>query len=380
MGAGSSGAKYAVDKVKHASTEDIRTVIQELSTEERGRLTACLDLHSSGPRSSAGVAEMLDRCDIGRRGAKDMPRPSVFQRGSQVVVNEGVLRGAPNCRVAIKRESKKFIFDQATTQRIRDQAGILRKLAHEHIVPVVDAYEDDSAFYLIMPLASAGSLFSTVKQKTLTEFETRNFTSQALSALAYVHKLRFVHTDVKPHNFLLNLVVGRFHVWLCDFGLANPLRPDGRVGFAGVRGTSGYYAPEMMNHEDYGTAVDIFSLGVMVHNLLCGYFPFDPPSNFEELDFDHKYWKHMSDASRAILLGMLDLEPATRLTAGVAVEHKWFSADVREEQKVEKLVTPPDASLKFHVAGSVPAIPGLAALLGEGQLSPTTRATSIGVP
>jgi len=263
---------------------------------------------------------------------------------------EGVLRTAPNCRVAIKKEAKKSIFDQETMQRTRDQANILRKLAHEHIVPVVDEYEDDSAFFLIMPLASAGSLFSAVRNKTLTEFETRNFTSQAISGLAHVHKLGFVHTDVKPHNFLLNLIGGRFHVWLCDFGLANPLRPDGRVGFAEVRGTFGYCAPEMIKRQDYGPPVDMFALGVTVHNLLLGYFPFDPPSNFEELDFEPRYWKHLSDASRAILVGMLDLEPATRLTAASAVDHEWFSADVREEQKVEKYVTPPDASNSMRPA------------------------------
>jgi serine/threonine protein kinase len=185
--------------------------------------------------------------------------------------------------------------------------------------------------------------------------------------LEHVHKLGFVHTDVKPHNFLLNPVDGRFHVWLCDFGLADLLRQDGSVGFAGLRGTSGYFAPEMMKHEDYGPAVDIFALGVTVHNLLLGYFPFDPPSNFEELDFDPRYWKHMSNASRDILVGMLDLDPATRLNAVAAAEHEWFYVDVSEEQKVEKYVPPPDASLMFHGAGSVPPLPGLAPLLGTDK-------------
>jgi serine/threonine protein kinase len=285
----------------------------------------------------------------------------------EIVVAEGVLRSAPNCRVAIKKQAKEFIFDHATMLRTREQADILRKLAHEHIVPLVDEYEDDSAFFLVMPFASAGSLFSRVRNKTLTEFETRNFTSQALSALEHVHKLGVVHTDVKPHNFLLNRIDGRFHVWLCDFGLADPLRPDGSVGFAGLRGTSGYFAPEMMKQQDYGPAVDIFALGVTMHNLLLGYTPFDPPSNFEELDFDPRYWKHMSDESRDMLVGMLDLDPAKRLTATAAAEHAWFSADVTEEQKVEKYVPPPDASLKFHAAGSVPPLPGLPQLMGRDK-------------
>jgi serine/threonine protein kinase len=274
----------------------------------------------------------------------------------EIVVAEGVLRSAPNCRVAIKKESKEFIFDKANMQRSREQADILRKLQHKHIVPVVEEYEDESAFFLVMPFASGGSLFRTVRNKTLTEFETRNFASQALSALKHVHKLGFVHTDIKPHNFLLNLVEGRFHVWLCDFGLADPVRADGTVAFTGLRGTSGYFSPEMMKRLDYGTAVDIFSLGVTIHNLLLGYAPFDPPSKFEELDFDPRYWKHMSNASRDILVGMMDLNPETRLTAVAAAEHEWFSADVNEEQQVEKYVPPPDASLKFHNAKSVPPL------------------------
>ena len=114
-------------------------------------------------------------------------------------------------------------------QRSREQADILRKLQHKHIVPVVEEYEDESAFFLVMPFASGGSLFRTVRNKTLTEFETRNFTSQALAAVEHVHKLGYVHADIKPHNFLLNPVEGKFHVWLCDFGLADPLRSDGSV-------------------------------------------------------------------------------------------------------------------------------------------------------
>merc|ERR1719473_1287416 len=75
----------------------------------------------------------------------------------------------------------------------------------------------------------------------------------------------------------------------------------------------------------------------------------------------------MSDASRDMLVGLLDLDPETRLTAIAAAEHAWFAADVSEEQKVEKYVPPPDASLKFHAAGSVPALPGMAALLGRDK-------------
>merc|ERR1719387_1444852 len=277
----------------------------------------------------------------------------------RIVVAEGVLRSAPNCRVAIKKEAKEFMKeDKVTMQHTRQQADVLRQLAHEHVVPVIDDYEDESAFYLVMPFAGGGSLFSKVRNKTLTEFETRNFASQALSALEHVHRLGYVHTDVKPHNFLLNPVQGKFQVWLCDFGFADPLREDGSVAFTGVRGTFGYLAPEMMKQLDYGPAVDIFALGVTVHTLLVGYAPFDPPSNFEELDFEPRDWKHMSNASRDILVGMLDLDPATRLTAVAAAEHEWFSADVKEEQKVEKYVPSPDARLKFHAAGSVPPLAG----------------------
>jgi serine/threonine protein kinase len=302
----------------------------------------------------------LDRYEL-KRSSKDAPL--LVYQGLRIVVAEGALRSAPKSRVAVKKETKEFISDKKDLQRTREQADVLRKLAHEHIVPVVEAYEDEAAFYLVMPFAIGGSLFSKVRNKTLTEFETRNFTSQALSALEHVHNLGFVHTDVKPHNFLLHPVEGRFHVWLCDFGFADPVRADGSVAFTILRGTFGYFAPEMIKQLDYGPAVDIFALGVTVHSLLVGYAAFDPPSHFEELDFDPRYWKHMSNASREIVAGMLDLDPETRLTAAAAAEHEWFSADVKEEQKVEKYVPAPDARLKFHAAGSVPPLEGMADLL-----------------
>jgi serine/threonine protein kinase len=279
----------------------------------------------------------------------------VYARGAETLVTRGkCLRS--DLPVAIKKISKQHIFDDGQLTRCRDEAEILRRVSHPNVVPLLDALETDAAFFLIMPLASEGSLFIRMRHKTVTEFEARNFASQALAGLRHVHALRWVHGDIKPHNFLLSEVDGRLVAQLCDFGMADPVGEDGTVKFTGLRGTSGYFAPEQLRGQNYGFGVDIFAFGVTLYALVCGYAPFDPPSNFEPLEFDPRDWKHVSREGTEFFERVLALQETQRLSAEVAALDAWFLAELSEEQPVEKFVPPPDTTVKFHSATSCPML------------------------
>jgi len=314
--------------------------------EKRPSLTAGAMAGSFPP---ASVLAQLYEEDDQSKGAP------VYARGFDTVVTLGRLRSSPGFQVAIKKVAKEKIFDRTHLERCRNEADILRRMAHKHVIPLLDALETEHAFLAVMPYAEKGSLWSYTQHRTVTEFEARNFVSQGLVALEHVHSKGWIHGDVKPHNFLLTAHGDRFAVLLCDFGLAEKTKSaTGEVKFTGIRGTSGYFAPEQLAHDDYSNAVDIFAFGVIVYAMLAGFGPFDPPSNFEELEFEPRYWKPMSKEVQDFLTGLLHLDPTQRVTAEAARHHAWHTADVSEEQKVEKFVPPPDFSVKFHHVDSCP--------------------------
>jgi len=251
-------------------------------------------------------------------------------------------------KCAVKCVFKERMYGEDQVQRAREEAGILHQLAHRRIIAVVAAMETEQAFITVMPYAACGTLHARSQFKTVTEFETRNFTSQALEALEFVHERGYLHGDIKPQNFLLTQAEDKFVVQLCDFGFVERLGDSGKVKYTGMRGTSGYFSPEMVAEQAYGAGVDVFALGCIVFQLLAGYEAFDPPSHFEELDFDPRYWKHMSPECVEFVEQVLDFNPDSRPCAAACFAKPWFAAKVSEEQPVEKFVPPPDPSLKFH--------------------------------
>lgn len=199
---------------------------------------------------------------------------------------------------------------------------------HPNVVGVMGSETVGEAILLATPYAQHGDLWSLIQYgKTYCEIEVRNCLAQMVASLRHVHNFGIVHGDVKPQNYLLYLVDGRYCAKLCDFGLADrPCPATGMVPFRGVRGTSGWFAPEMLAHEDYSYVMDLFACGLIAFRMLGGYPAFDPPSRFQDaVEFDESCWCHVSQGARGFIQRLLTLEPTNRGTAQSASEHEWIA-------------------------------------------------------
>lgn len=211
------------------------------------------------------------------------------------------------------------------------EVELLKSLKHPNIVSVKGCIDTRGKLYLIEELMGGGDLLEAIrKRKVFPEKEARRLFTQILSAIAFLHSNGVVHRDIKPDNMLLSsdsdeAVV----VKLADFGFAK------RVGSGILHtpcGSPVYTAPEIAREDSYDKSVDVWSAGVLLYILLCGYPPFyhpDPGKLFEEIkkgvyDFPKEQWGSVSANAKDLVCHMLKANPADRITAQQALEHPWI--------------------------------------------------------
>ena len=159
----------------------------------------------------------------------------------------------------------------------RREQDMLQAFHHTHIVPCLDAGHDGKYAYLVMPNLSGGTLKDMLDERVLTLEEASDVLEQLTSALAYVHALGILHRDIKPSNLLFNR---DGCLYLTDFGIASwrGERP-GRNGH--VMGTAHYTAPELFFAGCVDERSEVYSVGILLYQILTGSLPFDGPD----------YWK-----------------------------------------------------------------------------------------
>lgn len=145
-------------------------------------------------------------------------------------------------------------------------------MKHNNIVHLYDTISSKKHIYLITEYADAGDLFDYIcKHKKIDEEQACFIYQQLLSSIEYIHKLGIVHRDIKPENILLD---NENTIKLVDFGLSNTYKHGCLVQTA--CGSPCYAAPEMISGKRYnGLGSDIWSSGVVLYCMLCGFLPFD---------------------------------------------------------------------------------------------------------
>nr|XP_033776931.1 death-associated protein kinase 2 isoform X1 [Geotrypetes seraphini] len=244
----------------------------------------------------------------------------------------------------IKKRQSRTSRRGVRREEIEREVDILQQLQHSNIITLHDVYENRTDVVLILELVSGGELFDFLAQKeSLSEEEATRFIKQILDGVSYLHTKNIAHFDLKPENIMLldkNIPIP--HIKLIDFGLAHKIE-DG-VEFKNIFGTPEFVAPEIVNYEPLGLAVDMWSIGVITYILLSGASPFLGESKQETLanitavnyEFDEEFFSHTSELAKDFIRKLLVKDTRKRFTIQQALSHPWITThQSKEETKIQ---------------------------------------------
>jgi eukaryotic-like serine/threonine-protein kinase len=174
--------------------------------------------------------------------------------------------------VAIKLMHRDISNDPDQLERFRREARAVAQLNHPHVVTVIDAGEDDGAPYIVFEYVEGETLKDRIRRLgRLPVSEAVAYAIEIGRALESAHANRLVHRDVKPQNVLID---GDGRAKVTDFGIARSLEAQGLTATGRVLGTTDYVSPEQaLGHEVTGQS-DIYSLGIVLYEMLTGETPF----------------------------------------------------------------------------------------------------------
>ena len=177
-------------------------------------------------------------------------------------------------QIAVKVLKEEFLDNEELVRRFKNESKAISILSHPNIVKVYDVSVTDKLQYIVMEYVDGITLKEYLKQRggALTWKETVHFATQVLSALQHAHSKGIIHRDVKPQNIML-LADGS--IKMMDFGIARFSRAQSQTVSDKAIGSVHYISPEQAKGERTDARTDIYSVGVMLYEMLSGRLPFD---------------------------------------------------------------------------------------------------------
>ena len=240
---------------------------------------------------------------------------------------------------ACKELAKKNLSDYEGLMR---EVNLMIKLDHPNIIKLYEVYETDSKIYLIMELCTGGELFDRIVENTengiqFTEKQAANLFRQMMSAINYCHKNGIVHRDLKPENLLYLNKDENSPIKVIDFGMSK--RFDSKHFMSEKVGTAYYISPEVLQGK-YDEKCDIWSAGVILYIIICGYPCFNGEDDDEifaaiqkgKIAFPSPEWDDISDDVKKLIKKMC-CSPEKRLTAEQVLNETWVKDNAPNSNK-----------------------------------------------
>jgi len=257
--------------------------------------------------------------------------------GNFAVVKKAT-KTAKNTNAAVPQEVAIKFIDKSKVEDMNDiqrEIEIMQMIEHPNVIKLYEIYDEPKKMNLVMELVTGGELFDRIVSKgNYCEKDASNVIATLCGALDYLHAKKVVHRDLKPENILYASTAEDADIKVADFGLARVV--SGKDMMKTACGTPGYVAPEILKNKGYDSgAVDLWSVGVILYILLCGFPPFyeeELPALFDQIlharyDFPSPWWDNISKEAKDLVTKLLELDPVTRLTAAQVLEHPWCKGE-----------------------------------------------------
>ncbi|KAM8867135.1 MAP kinase-activated protein kinase 2 [Synchiropus splendidus] len=218
-----------------------------------------------------------------------------------------------------------------------------------NIVRIIDVYENlyqgRKCLLIVMECMDGGELFSRIQDRgdqAFTEREASDIMKSIGEAIQFLHAVNIAHRDVKPENLLYSTKRPNALLKLTDFGFAKETTSHNSLATPCY--TPYYVAPEVLGPEKYDKSCDMWSLGVIMYILLCGYPPFYSNHGLAispgmkkrirmgQYEFPNPEWSDVSDEAKQLIRTLLKTEPTQRMTITEFMNHPWINQSMEVPQ------------------------------------------------
>ncbi len=249
--------------------------------------------------------------------------------------------------VALKILPRHFAADPEFVGRFEQEAKIIARLQHVHILPVHDYGTSEGFTYIVMPFVETGTLDDLLQGEPLPQDQIRKIISQVGEALQHAHSQGLVHRDVKPSNILIDQ---DGNCLLTDFGISKIVEGTAKFTQTGaILGTPAYMSPEQIKGETIDGRSDIYSLGIILYQMATGRAPYraeTPPAIFvkhlhDPLPPPRKFNQDLPESVERVILKALAKDPKDRYSIAtelVNAIHRAASEVVADKTVVEPFV------------------------------------------
>lgn len=236
---------------------------------------------------------------------------------------------------------KENIIKRNQIEHTKTERSVLGYVKHRFIVGMNMAFQSRDKLYFVLDYCPGGELFFHLgKEGRFPEARARFYAAEITLAISYIHSLDIIYRDLKPENVLLD---ENGHIRLTDFGLSKEGISNSSSGANSFCGTPEYLAPEIINRQGHGRAVDWWSLGAVLYEMLTGLPPFysqDKDRLFEKIRRSELHYPGtVSRTAKTLLVGLLNKDPSRRLGSGEMdasdIQNKDFFSSINFERLLE---------------------------------------------